>query len=122
MTYEIALHKPGADAPAIIARRADQADSFLSRFLGLMFRASFGSRDALVLAPCGSIHTFFMRFAIDVVCTDAAGRVVGCVEALRPWRLFAPRRRARTTLELPPGAIRRHAIAIGDHVHVLCGS
>ena len=98
----------------ILARNAHTANTFVSRFLGLMFRASFGRYDALVLSPCGSVHTFFMRFAIDVVCTDEAGRVVGMFRNMKPWKVFAPRLKAQTTIELPPHTIRRSRVEPGD--------
>lgn len=116
MIYEISIKNQVTGASIIIARRAEMANTFLARFLGLMFRASFGAHDAMVLSPCGSIHTFFMRFAIDVVCTDPTGKVVDYAKTVRPWRLFVPRWNAKTTLELPSGAIRQHAIAIGDQI------
>lgn len=108
------LHTHDSGSETVIAHSAGVADSFLSRFLGLMFRSAFGRIDALVLNPCPSIHTFFMRFCIDVVFTDASGRVVDFRESIRPWRCFLPRSGAHTALELPPGSIRTHNIKSGD--------
>jgi|DewCreStandDraft_4_1066084.scaffolds.fasta_scaffold78333_2 uncharacterized membrane protein (UPF0127 family) len=112
----LTLHKPDTGRAAVIAHSAAVADSFASRFLGLMFRRAFGRADALVLTPCASIHTFFMRFCIDVIFTDAAGRIVDLRESLRPWRCFMPRRGARAALEMPAGAIRTHNIKTGDMI------
>ncbi|MPN20454.1 hypothetical protein SDC9_167833 [bioreactor metagenome] len=43
------------------------AASFRKRFLGLMFRKQMPEDHALLLVPCNAIHTFSMRFPIDVV-------------------------------------------------------
>lgn len=110
----ISLHKAQSPRAITIAQNAAVADSFLSRLLGLMFRPAFGRIDALALSPCTSIHTFFMRFAIDAVFTDAHHRVVDCTQNIRPWKWFFPRRGARHTVELPAGTIQAHNIKIGD--------
>jgi uncharacterized membrane protein (UPF0127 family) len=59
------------------------------------------------------VHTFFMRFAIDVVFLDRERRIVGISHTLRPWRV-AGARRAHAALELPAGTAERHGLAIGD--------
>jgi hypothetical protein len=112
--HTISLHKPGNARAMVIAKNAAVADSFLSRLLGLMFRPEFGRIDALALSPCTSIHTFFMRFAIDAVFTDTHHCVVDCTQNIRPWKWVFPRRGARHTIELPAGTVRAHNIKIGD--------
>lgn len=97
-----------------VAVRAESAAGFFARLRGLMFRARFGPGDALALLPCGSIHTFFMRFAIDAVCVDGASRVVDAASGLRPWRFFFPKGRPLAIVELPEGTIRRCGIRTGD--------
>jgi hypothetical protein len=74
----------------------------LSRLRGLL-----GAREVapLLLAPASSVHTCFMRRAIDVVFLDAELRVVKVVRALRPWRIAAARG-AGAVLELPAGEAR----------------
>ncbi|MHB9155985.1 MAG: DUF192 domain-containing protein [Endomicrobiales bacterium] len=87
------------------------AAAFLSRLLGLMGRRT---PQALFLSPCSGIHTFFMRFPIDAVFLDRAGRIVTVLPGLRPWRAALPALRARSVLELPAGAARRLSLKAGD--------
>jgi leader peptidase (prepilin peptidase)/N-methyltransferase len=83
--------------------RCRVASTFTSRFLGLMGRSGLAARSGVVFVPGGSVHTWFMRFPIDVVFIDPEGSVKGVAERVRPWRLrFAPRG-TRYVLELPAG-------------------
>ena len=62
------------------------ADNFWKRFCGLMFRKSFPGGWGLLLTHCNSVHTMFMRFPIDVIYLDNNGKIVKCIEHLKPWR------------------------------------
>ena len=73
------------------------ARSPLARLRGLIGRSG---DVALLLPHCGSVHTFGMRFALDLVWLDAAGRVVRIDRGVRPWRVRSCRA-ARSVLELP---------------------
>jgi len=76
------------------------------RGLALIGPAGLPPGHALLLRPCSSIHTFGMRFAIDVAFADADGRVLRRIEGLPPWRL----RRARgsaVVLEARSGELGR---------------
>jgi hypothetical protein len=76
----------------VVVDRLEVADGFWSRMVGLQLRRALAPRSALLLIPCGSIHTCFMRFAIDMVCLDGGGRVLAVKTGVRPWRVaFAPR-------------------------------
>ena len=83
-----------------------------------MFRKSLPADGGLVIEPNNSVHTFWMRFPIDVVFVDRQDRVVGLAEAMPPHRPFAGARRARRTLELPSGTIARTQTQLGDTVLV----
>jgi uncharacterized protein len=98
----------------VVAREAEQARSFWARLRGLMFRAELPEGGGLVIEPNGSIHTFWMRFPIDVVFVDRADRVVGLVHAMPPNRPYAGARQAHRTVELPAGSIAASATEIGD--------
>lgn len=98
-----------------LAMRAEVAESFFDRFIGLQGRAGLPAGAGLILAPTSSIHMFFMRFPIDAVFVDSAWRVTKVGRRLRPWTLgpFAPG--ALYCVELPAGAAERtqpgHTIA-----------
>ena len=76
----------------------------ISRVVGLMFgKAPKG--DGLLLEPCNSIHTFFMRYSLDVVFLNRSNEVVKVIRNLRPWRITWIYLKARKTLELPAGRL-----------------
>ena len=116
------LHdRTGAD----IATKVALADTRASRRRGLLGRDGMEEGEALMLSPCGAVHTFFMRFAIDVIFLDRDSRVVRTVSRMGPWRI-AIAWRARSVIELPAGWLdtlaRRgaagHAVNVGDHVYL----
>lgn len=92
----------GPDGSVLVAR-ADTAAGFLGRAVGLMGRRALGPGRALYIAPCGSIHTFFMRFALDLIFVDAAHRVVRVVRDVRPWRIATGGPGATGVFELEAG-------------------
>ena len=61
------------------------------RFLGLMGLAELPADCALLVPGCDSVHTFWMRFPIDVLFIDARGRVVHAVPRVRPRRVVSHR-------------------------------
>jgi len=63
------------------------ADSFLERFKGLMLCDPQNANYVLALSPCKQIHTFFMRFPIDVVFCDKGGRVLEVHRNIEPWKV-----------------------------------
>jgi uncharacterized membrane protein (UPF0127 family) len=79
------------------------ADGFLSRFLGLMGRRELRNGAALLLVPGGSVHTFFVRFPLDVAFLDPEGTTLRVAPHVRPWRLARAPRGARFVLELGAG-------------------
>jgi uncharacterized membrane protein (UPF0127 family) len=98
----------------LVAARVEEATRPLSRLKGLLGRVELGEGEALLIAPCTSIHTFFMRFPIDVIFLDGGGRALRAVEELKPWRATRIYPRAACAIELPAGALRRSATCEGD--------
>lgn len=98
--------------------RCGVARSFFARFMGLMGRKSMAQDEGLLFPKCNSIHTFFMRFPIDVVFLDGQGRVVSIAEAVRPWRMLLPRWSARHCLELGAHRAKALGIEVGMHLEV----
>jgi uncharacterized membrane protein (UPF0127 family) len=86
----------------VIAGQVEPAFESKARNRGLLGRAGMDDGSALILAPCSSVHTFFMRFAIDVLFVARDGRVLKLYPALPAWRIaFAFR--AFAAIELPAG-------------------
>ena len=102
-----------------LAENAFLAETFLERALGLLGRESLANGEGLWLKPCASIHTFGMRFSLDLIFLDAQFRVVKVVENLKPWRLaFAS---AASAVELPTGVLKQIAVKAGDKLQILEG-
>jgi uncharacterized protein len=91
------------------------ADTVPTRMRGLMGRRALEPGSGLLLRPAPSVHTFFMRFAIDVAFLDREGRVLKVVPELRPWRV-AGCRGARQVLELAAGEAGRRGVGPGDRL------
>lgn len=82
-----------------IASRGCVADSFMKRFRGLMGKSGLEAGECLLIEPCSSIHTFFMKFPIDAVFIGRDLRVLKVERAISPGRVVAPVRGARSVLE-----------------------
>jgi uncharacterized membrane protein (UPF0127 family) len=102
----------------IVCERCIVAATTLRRTKGLLGRNGLASDEGMLIRPASSIHTFFMRFPIDVVFLDRALVVRKVAAHVKPWRLvFA--RRAREVLELPAGEAARRGIAVGQEIVVV---
>ncbi|MDX6768020.1 MAG: DUF192 domain-containing protein [Elusimicrobiota bacterium] len=101
----------------VVASRVETADGFVSRGVGLLGRAGLPAGEALWLVPGQSIHTFFMRFAIDALFLDATLTVVKVMEDMRPWRVSPWVSEAHSVLELQGGALQG-AVAVGDRLEM----
>ena len=100
----------------VVAEEALVAASVVSRTLGLMGRGPLAESEALILRPCRSIHTWFMRYPIDIIFTDKSKRVVKTVESIRPFWfvLYVPG--AWAAVEMATGSIARSKTAAGDQL------
>jgi len=88
-----------------VCERCARAESPFQRMRGLLGRRALDPGEGILLRPAGSIHTAFMRFAIDVVFVDGEGTVVRVVDSIPPWRA-AGAKGAKAVVELPAGAAR----------------
>ena len=105
-----------ASLNTVIADRVGVADTRATRAVGLLSRDGLEPGEALWIVPSRGVHTWGMRFAIDVLALDAAGTVIDCVSNLKPWRLRLPRRGTAGVLELPAGTLQASGTAVGHHV------
>ncbi len=96
------------------------AGTHWTRFRGLMATdaSRFRKGQGLWISPSHGVHTFAMRFPIDVVYLDQRRIVIHVEEELKPWRLAAVRIEARSVLELPAGTISDSRTALGDQVDI----
>ena len=105
---------------AVVCGRCVQATTARTRLKGLLGRSSLEPGEGLLLRPANSVHTAFMRFAIDAVFVDRDLRVLDVEAGLRPWRM-AGRRGARAVLELPAGEAARRSLAPGTQLRLAEG-
>jgi len=87
----------------VLVPHLEQALRFTQRLRGLLGRDGLPSGHALLISPCGSIHTFFMRFTLDVVFLDAEYRVCRVIRGVAPNRMVWGGRRARRVVEMQAG-------------------
>jgi uncharacterized protein len=106
------------DRDATVCERCSVAQRPLARMKGLLGRRALPPGEGLLLLPAPSVHTWFMRFPIDVVFMDWDLTVMDVVEGLKPWRA-AGRRRARAVLELAEGEARRRNLKPGDRLQLV---
>ena len=95
-----------------------KADTSATRRVGLLKRTGLEQGEGLWILPCESVHTFFMKFDIDVLFLDKKERVVKAIDRLPPWRL-AMCLRGRSVVELPAGTIAETGTRKGDQLEVV---
>lgn len=100
----------------VIAESARVADSFFTRFRGLLWSPPLKHGEGLLITPCSQIHMFGMKYAIDVVFLDKQWRVVATVFGIGPGRVSKIYGKAHCCLELPVGAIAESMTEVGDQI------
>jgi uncharacterized protein len=98
---------------SVVCERCEVPESSFGRARGLLGRDGLEAGEGMLIDRAGSVHMFFMRFAIDVVFLDRDRKVVGVRHGLRPWQVAAARR-AVAALELPAGTAAEAGIEEGD--------
>lgn len=99
-----------------VASDARVARSLASRTVGLLGQRGLPQGGALVIDPCSSVHTAFMRFTIDVLYLDPSKRVIKAVSELKPFRISGVLRGKCSVIELPKGAIASSNTGQGDQL------
>lgn len=99
-----------------VGKRIGCAETALSRLVGLLGRKDLPTGGGVWIRPSSGIHTFGMRFAIDVVGLDAGMRVVKLWRNVKPQRVTPIATKVRSVLELAAGEIDARSICLG---HVL---
>lgn len=102
----------------VLAEQATIADTFLKRAKGLLGKKELNPGVAMVIKPCNSIHTFFMRFPIDVLFVDKENKVVKVFSVVKPFRISAVYFSAYYVVELPAGVVGSSLTCAGDIISV----
>jgi len=98
----------------VLAQNAICADRAFKRIKGLLGRKDFRQGEALIIKPCNSIHTFFMRFPIDALFVRKNNIIVKAISAIPPSRLTPIYFTACFVVELPSGTIQATSTLEGD--------
>jgi uncharacterized membrane protein (UPF0127 family) len=98
----------------IVAQEVTEARNFAKRLKGLMGTRDLPVGSGLHILPCNSIHSFFMRFPIDVAFLDKHGKIIHMLHAFPPWRVGPLVVGARSVLELRAGTLKLLETQIGD--------
>jgi uncharacterized protein len=108
---------------AYLATELRVAGTHWSRLCGLMgARAeTFRSGQGLWIIPSHGVHTFAMRFPIDVVYLNGDKVVVYLKRNVKPWRLAPVSMQAASVLELPGNTLQGTGTAVGDHIEIGAG-
>lgn len=105
----------------VVARRLLTAFDSASRRKGLLGMDSLPDATALIIAPSNAVHTFFMRFPIDIVLLAKDGRVLKVRHAV-PRRRIAIALRGYAVVEMAAGALERFDTREGDTFVVIADS
>ncbi len=100
----------------IVADRVKVASTRVERAVGLLRHSHLEPGEGLWITPCRGVHTWFMRFSIDVVAMDEHGVVVDAVSMLKPWRMRLPRPGEHSVLELPAGTLLSTPVQLGQTI------
>ena len=92
------------------------ADNLFTRMKGLLGKKELPKGEALWIKPCFSVHTFFMKFPIDVIFLNKDNQIIASVSNLSPNRMTRLYLQSLSVLELPPGTINALNTAIGDKI------
>jgi uncharacterized membrane protein (UPF0127 family) len=103
---------------AILAERVTVASKRIDRAVGLLGRSHLDAGEALWITPCRGVHTWFMRFPIDVLAMDANGVVVDVVSAMGPWRMRLPKPGSESVLELAAGTLDSMQMKVGHRISI----
>jgi uncharacterized membrane protein (UPF0127 family) len=99
-----------------LGNRVEVARSVWARGRGLLGRSGLPAGGGLLIIPCNSIHSWFMRFPFDALFLDREFRVIHAVHAMPPWRVSPIVRRSHAVLELPAGTARAAGVGVGDQL------
>jgi uncharacterized protein len=101
----------------VVADRAILANTSATRRTGLLKHDSLQDGEGLLIVPCEGVHTFGMKFPIDVIYLNKK-HVVLKIKPEMPKRRMSICLRAHSVLELPAGMAARTGTAVGDQLEV----
>lgn len=92
------------------------ATNLLQRGVGVIGWKNFDNLNGLLLPGTNSIHTFFVRFPLDLVFLDKDQKVIHLVRNLKPFRFSPIVWQAKAVLEMPEGSVEKYSIKLHDEI------
>ena len=102
-----------------LVRDLSVAASVFSRAKGLLGKEVLPQGEGLLIRPCKGVHTFLMKFPIDVIFLDKNNRIIAAIEDLPPQRMTRMLFSAACVLELPAGTVRASATVAGHEIVIV---
>ncbi len=102
----------------VVAERLRIAKNFFERLTGLLTTRSFVPGDALWIPKCKGIHTFGMRFPIDIVFLSEKSEVILAIPDIPPGRTSPVVLKAASVIEFPAGTLKRCGISAGSRFKI----
>ncbi|MBC7712376.1 MAG: DUF192 domain-containing protein [Rhizobacter sp.] len=103
----------------IVCNKMILATNTLSRMKGLMFSEELPDCDGFLIKPGNSIHTFFMRYPLDIVFFDKNFKIVKVLYNVNPWRMTRIYFSSRQVLEMKAGTLKKN-LNQGDTLEAIC--
>ena len=101
---------------SLLGERVRVADTGLTRIVGLLGERELQKGDGLLIVPSQGVHTWGMKFAIDIAVVDGDWKVIGLSHALKPFRMTRLFWKGAAVLELPAGTLSSTSTSLGDAI------
>lgn len=102
----------------LLVPKLEIADSMSKRLIGLLGREELAADTGLLIYDCNNIHTFFMKFAIDLVFLNDKMEVTKTVARVKPGRLVFSMLKSTHVVELSEGFLDSNPLQLGEQLHV----
>jgi uncharacterized membrane protein (UPF0127 family) len=103
----------------VLAPNLAVADTFFTRLKGLLGKQELPHGEGLWIKPCNSVHTFGMKFPIDIIFLDKNYRIIGLANGLNPNRASKVLLEASSVIELPAGTLVASKTVVGNVVEIV---
>ena len=100
----------------IIVNELHEAKSFFTRLKGLLFKKSISEDEGMLISPCSQIHTFGMKFPIDVIFLSGDFTVLEVLKNIFPNKISRYIPESKYVLELAAGAAEKNSISKGQNL------
>lgn len=110
----LVISSPHSGLP--LATNVAVASSFFLKLKGLLGKRGLADGEGLLLPSCNAVHTFFMKFPIDVLFLDRSNTVIHAIFRMPPFRISPVVRHAVQVFELPEGKAEKAGVKVNDQL------